>query len=857
MGMTEQYQESPDKCATQPDYYYHFVDTQDADTDVGQVKLQPANWAPGTILLDRFRVEKLLGTGGAARVYLVKNIHTYDQLAMKVPTISFAIGSIRQRLFYREIRTWMDLPVHPNLTTCHSFKTIKDRIAIFAEFVNGPSLDERIVEQNLLDIEQIIDIAVQIAWGLDVAHKTGVVHQDIKPSNIIVDVNGNAKITDFGLSKAHEQSGIQIEIRDAINRPITNPSISRGVMTPSYCSYEQKNRTRMDYKSDMWSFALTILTLFTGPTWWDNGAEGQGIVRRYLSAAPRSPYPMIPDRLLSILTKCLEIEPSNRWKDMGEVADCLINCYSEITGSEYFRSQPVTTSKAIDTFRNQTAPLAYRSPEGWLKRAAQLDPDIAVRINPKDGRIVKSRTTELLFHLEMLEEAYRIYSIVYSRGQDDLLEDIIQLTSTLAETHVAAENPSGALSTYDRAIESLEIECRDATDTRYDMLLAGVCSRKGAVLTLMGHYAEALRFHDKAILLCETPDHHSKSRSQVLQLVGFYIAKSTTAGKAGNFQQSAQIARSAANICLRHRPLFREDDVQRILASCFNNEANALQATGRLKSALTAYEQAHTAFNRLKNQDNTRSQTKLAILGINRAWALIQVGDLDTAMTHIDRSLKILREQVRVIGRKEHRQELSIALQHQASALLQSGKPGDACQAIDQCIKIRESYYYRTGMPQLAFDLGKAYRIKGQIRSAQRKYDDALKWYDKGLSLFDIQLRLNPSHVITHSKAVCLGFRAETCLKTGDHTSVLQLTEKALEMLSYMITQQGRTEYRGDLAWINGIVAEMHFQRGEMDLAREFLNETESILRTELERTGKVFLKEQLVRVQLLRDQVT
>ncbi len=164
-----------------------------------------------------------------------------------------------QRLFLDELQTWIDLPEHPHLTSCRFFRTVDVEVAIFAEFVEGGSLADWIHTGKLTRLEDLLDVAIQFAWGLHAAHEHGLIHQDVKPGNVLLTLQGLVKVSDFGLARA----------RAAADLPMGNQAgqsilISCGGMTPAYCSPEQAAGRRLSRKTDVWSWGVSVLEMFIG-----------------------------------------------------------------------------------------------------------------------------------------------------------------------------------------------------------------------------------------------------------------------------------------------------------------------------------------------------------------------------------------------------------------------------------------------------------------------------------------------------------------------------------------------------------------------------------------------------------------
>src|SRR6266478_464659 len=161
-----------------------------ADKQRQVVGVTPADWHSGQTLLDDFVVQRVLGEGGMGKVYLVKSRTTNMRFAVKRAK---GLSEGERRNFLAELQTWIDLPEHPNLVPCRFFRTVGDEVLIFAECVGGGSLKNWIDSRKLYEggaekgLERILDTAIQFAWGLNCVHELGLVHQDVKPANVMMD----------------------------------------------------------------------------------------------------------------------------------------------------------------------------------------------------------------------------------------------------------------------------------------------------------------------------------------------------------------------------------------------------------------------------------------------------------------------------------------------------------------------------------------------------------------------------------------------------------------------------------------------------------------------------------------------
>ena len=161
-------------------------------------------WEPGTRVFDEYVVERKLGEGGMGAVYLLAASGAIGQrFAAKKTHLR---DEATRRNFLAELRTWIDLPEHPHLVACRFFRTVGDELVIFAEYVEGGALSDWIRQRKLVRLDQVLDVAIQFAWGLHAAHEQGLVHQDVKPGNVLMTPDGVAKVSDFGLSRARAVS---------------------------------------------------------------------------------------------------------------------------------------------------------------------------------------------------------------------------------------------------------------------------------------------------------------------------------------------------------------------------------------------------------------------------------------------------------------------------------------------------------------------------------------------------------------------------------------------------------------------------------------------------------------------------
>lgn len=310
----------------------------------------PAEWNTGDKILGLYEVTGLLGEGGMGKVYKVYHHGWNIDLAVKSPKPSELKRAGGAEVFEKEAETWVNLGLHPNTVSCYYVRRLGGIPRVFAEFVDGGSLQEWIRGGKFSDVANALDVAIQFAWGLDYAHKRGLVHQDIKPANVMMTKKGVAKVTDFGLAKARGTNGSGRETEGAPG----NELVSFGGMTPAYCSPEQADKKPLSLKTDMWSWALSTLEIFTGEVTWMFGAAAAEALEEYLkNGAARPGAPKMPEAVADLLASCFKKSPDGRPENMLAIAGSLIDIYDSVTGAPYPRTAPKAGGETADSLNNK------------------------------------------------------------------------------------------------------------------------------------------------------------------------------------------------------------------------------------------------------------------------------------------------------------------------------------------------------------------------------------------------------------------------------------------------------------------------------------------------------------------------
>jgi WD40 repeat protein/serine/threonine protein kinase len=320
------------------------------------------------VILDEYEVKHILGEGGMGKVYLVHSREWDLDLAVKSPKAELFQTQVHKENFVRECHTWMDLGLHPHTVTCHYVRVLGGIPRVFAEFVDGGSLQDWVDDGRLYEgglekaLERILHIAIQFAWGLQHAHDKGLIHKDVKPANVMMTSDGTAKVTDFGLSNARAMQGVGQNGAEGHN---VLASI-RG-MTPAYCSPEQAENdaqrdagiphdqiTALTPATDIYSWAVSVFHMFNGSVTWKFGNIVGFALDVCLQSGPAdSKLPKMPQEVANLLKECLADDPQDRPESTREVADELAQIYRLTTGSEYPASTPAPATELADVLNNK------------------------------------------------------------------------------------------------------------------------------------------------------------------------------------------------------------------------------------------------------------------------------------------------------------------------------------------------------------------------------------------------------------------------------------------------------------------------------------------------------------------------
>lgn len=264
----------------------------------------------GRVLGDRYEVIEKIGGGGMALVYKAKCRLLNRFVAIKVLRPEFIEDEEFVKKFRREAQSAASLS-HPNIVGIYDVGTQDDNYYIVMEYIKGQTLKELIKSKGTLGVEYATNIAIQICYALDHAHKNNIVHRDIKSHNILIREDNSVKVTDFGIARAVSSS------------TITNTGNVIGSV--HYFSPEQARGGYTDAKSDIYSLGVVMYEMLTGRLPFE-GESPIAVALKHIQEEPEAPSRIntrMPKAIEAIILKCLEKEVSKRYISASEIINDL------------------------------------------------------------------------------------------------------------------------------------------------------------------------------------------------------------------------------------------------------------------------------------------------------------------------------------------------------------------------------------------------------------------------------------------------------------------------------------------------------------------------------------------------------
>lgn len=291
----------------------------------------------GTLIgkrVSHYRVLEILGGGGMGVVYRAEDIKLGRRVAVKFLPEELANDPAAMQRFEREARAASALN-HPNICTIHAVEEHDGQPFIVMELLEGHTLRDKLSTEadansdSPFQLDPLLETAMQIAYGLEAAHKKGIIHRDIKPANIFITNHGQAKILDFGLAKLHEaetpelapQSSSGSQPKEQSNPLLTLTRTGVTVGTAAYMSPEQVRGENLDSRTDLFSFGLVLYEMATKQRAFpgDTAPVLHDAILNRVPVPARELNGQIPALLENIITKALTKDRDDRYQTAAEM----------------------------------------------------------------------------------------------------------------------------------------------------------------------------------------------------------------------------------------------------------------------------------------------------------------------------------------------------------------------------------------------------------------------------------------------------------------------------------------------------------------------------------------------------------
>lgn len=268
-----------------------------------------ARFTPGTTVAGRYRIVSLLGRGGMGEVYRADDLKLGQPVALKFLPEALQTDGATLARFHREVRVARQVS-HRNVCRVYDIGEVSGQHFLSMEFIKGEELASLLRRIGRLPADKAVEIARQLCAGLAAAHDNGVLHRDLKPANVMIDADGNVRITDFGLA------GLAEEFRDEELR----------AGTPAYMAPEQLAGEEVTIKSDIYSLGLVLYEVFTGKRAFAAESLEELLRLRRSDTTPTNPSSLVKeiDPIVErVILRCLEKDQRNRPSSALQVAAAL------------------------------------------------------------------------------------------------------------------------------------------------------------------------------------------------------------------------------------------------------------------------------------------------------------------------------------------------------------------------------------------------------------------------------------------------------------------------------------------------------------------------------------------------------
>ena len=368
----------------------------------------------GKTLNGRYKIQTLIGTGGMAAVYLAKDLILDRLVAIKVLRLDFRQNNDAMRRFRREALSATQL-THPNIVGVYDVGQSQEMNYIVMEYVEGTDLKDCIRQRGALHPIEAVRIMMQIVSAIAAAHQNRIIHRDIKPQNILIDREGNVKITDFGIAVALSDTSL------------TQTNTLLGSV--HYLSPEQARGGMATIQTDIYALGIVLYELLTGRVPFDGESAVSIALKHFQEPLPPvvNPTAMVPQSLENIVLKATAKDPMNRYRSCYEMFQDLKTC---LDSTRLYEKKFVPTS-----FSGETKVL---TPINTQKvKPIQTSREIPIVEMDEEKPVKKKRKWPWVLLLMISVFGIMAFAFLHSSPKEVQVPDVTNLTEAAAKIKLA------------------------------------------------------------------------------------------------------------------------------------------------------------------------------------------------------------------------------------------------------------------------------------------------------------------------------------------------------------------------------------------------------------------------------------
>ncbi|NCC35469.1 MAG: hypothetical protein EOM24_26165, partial [Chloroflexia bacterium] len=431
-----------------------------------------------------------------------------------------------------------------------------------------------IAKGKLTGLEQILDVAIQFAWGLHAIHERGLIHQDVKPGNVLMTSDGVPMVTDFGLARARLRAADGGFVSPDLPPGQQSVLVSSGGMTPAYASPEQRSGKPLSRKTDIWSWGVSVLDMFMGGVSCPHGGHIAADVLANLKESGQAEQwlPQVPDAIAVALGRCFDRDPAARWRDLAQSIEalkqaapsliCRCATLPSFIEKDYY--------KYIFTKTRRIGNAKWRDPSEWLRVAYAAvggTPPIDFTAQRHSSA---NRLSAGVDDLRILEEAQSVLEKGIAKGTKVLRILLAALFADKALVLVDVDDTTGAVLAYDQGARILESVKPPLPGYEDDLaaFLADFYMHKGLVLSgSRGLKREAVEPLDKSIAIYTKLVAKRHSTEVVLRLARALGNKARLLRHVTETEGALRLYEQAMSLLQAENPDVVEEDMARLCSN--------------------------------------------------------------------------------------------------------------------------------------------------------------------------------------------------------------------------------------------------------------------------------------------------